>query len=159
MPQTLFTANHIERTHTIEIRGRREKIFPLFSPLGEKDWVPDWDPTFHYPRSGELVEGGVFTTSREGEQDTIWLVMEFEPLEFRVKYARVTPGSRVAVVEVRCEEADGGATRAQVSYTFTALSDGGNEYLAEFNEAHYRDYIESWRPAIDDYLTEREGKM
>lgn len=46
-----------------------------------------------------------------------------------------------------------------MSYTFTALSEEGNTYLAEFNEAHYRDYIESWRPAIDDYLKEREGKM
>ena len=156
MPQTLFAANHIERTHTIEIRGRREKIFPLFSPLGEKDWVPDWDPTFHYPRSGELVEGGVFTTSREGEQDTIWVVMEFEPLEFRVKFARVTPGSRVAVVEVRCEEAAEEATRAQVSYTFTALSEEGNTYLAEFNEAYYRDYIESWIPAIHQFREEIE---
>lgn len=155
MPQTLFAANSIKRTHAIEVRGRREKIFPLFSPLGERDWVPGWDPTFHYPRSGELVEGGVFTTSRDGEQDTIWLVMEFEPQDFRVKYARVTPGSRVAVVEVRCEEAAEGITRAQVSYTFTALSEEGNTYLAEFDEDRYRNYIESWRPAIDEYLGEK----
>ncbi len=155
MPGTSFVANHIDRAHTIKLRGPREEVFPLFSPLGEKQWVPGWDPTFHYPRSGELVKGAVFTTSREGEPDTIWTVMEFEPLEFRVKYARVTPGSRVAVVEVQCEEAAGGATRAQVSYTFTGLSEEGNTYLAEFDEAHYRDYIESWRPAIDEFLEER----
>ncbi len=79
MPQTLFVADHIERSHTIELRGSREEIFPLFTPLGETDWVPGWDPTFHHPRSGELAEGGIFTTSQDGEPDTIWAVMECEP--------------------------------------------------------------------------------
>ncbi len=156
MPQTVFVANNIARSHTIELRGPRDEIFPLFSPLGEKLWVPGWDPTFHYPCSGELVEGAVFTTNKEGEADTIWCVVEYEPDDFRVKYLRVTPGSRVAVVEVRCEETPGGATRAHVTYTFTALSDEGNTYLAAFNEAYYRDYIESWVPAIHQFREEIE---
>lgn len=87
MLRATFIANHIERTHTIELPRPREEIFPLFSPLGEKQWVPAWDPTFHHPRSGDLVEGAV--------------------------------------------------------------------YLAEFTEGGYRDYIESWRTAINRFLEER----
>ena len=158
MPQKLFVADHIERSHTIELRGSREEIFPLFTPLGETDWVPGWDPTFHHPRSGEFAEGGIFTTSQDGEPDTIWAVMECEPLEFRAKYARVTPGSRVAIVEVQCEEAAEGTTRLRATYTFTALSEAGNKYLAVFTETHYQDYIESWRTAIERYQA-RESRQ
>ncbi len=151
MPRTSFVANHIERAHTIELRGPREEIFPLFSPLGEKQWVPGWDPTMHYPPTGESTEGAVFTTSQGGEPDTIWSIVEYEPRDFRVKYLRVTPGSRVAVVEVQCDAAPEGTTRVRVAYTFTALSEEGNKYLADFTEPYYRDYIESWRAAIERY--------
>ena len=40
MTRTLFVADHIERAHTIELRGPRDEIFPLFSPLGSDDALP-----------------------------------------------------------------------------------------------------------------------
>ena len=149
MTEKPFVADHIARTHTFELKGRREELFHLFTPIGEKKWEEGWDPKIHYPRSGEAIAGGVFTTSQEGEQDTIWTIMEFDPRETRVKYARVTPGSRVAIVEVHCEDGSETTTRVRATYTFTALSEKGNDYLAVFTEPYYRDYIESWRTAIE----------
>ena len=105
----------------------------------------------HYPPTGESIAGAVFTTSQEGEPDTIWSIVEYEPRDFRVKYLRVTPRSRVALVEVQCEAASDGTTRARVAYTFTALSEEGNKYLADFTESYFRDYIESWQTAIERY--------
>ena len=48
---------------------------------------------------------------------------------------------------------NGAATEAQVSYAFVSLSPEGNKYLVEFFESYYRSYIESWRTAIEHYLT------
>jgi hypothetical protein len=147
-----FEAKHIVRTHTVQLDARPDEVFPLFEPIGEKKWVEGWEPVMHYPRSGAAIEGAVFTTRQEGEAETIWALAEYEREEWRVKYLRVTPRSRVAVVEVRCEDAPGGTTRAHVTYTFTALSEEGNRYLAEFTEPHYREYINSWETDINRYL-------
>ena len=148
----MFEANHVVKSHTIEIEARPEVVFPLFSPMGEKKWVEGWNPVMHYPRSGEAMEGAVFATRPEGEAETIWAIVKYEPATWRVEYLRVTPSSRVAVVEVRCEEADGGKTRARVTYTFTALSEEGNRYISDFTDDRYREYIESWQQAIHRFL-------
>ena len=56
------------------------------------------------------------------------------------------------MVEVQCSEAAGGATRARVMYTFTALSEDGNRYISDFTEDRYREYIDSWKEAIHRFL-------
>jgi len=148
----MFEALHAVRSHTIEIQARPHAVFPLFTPMGEKKWVEGWDPVTHYPRSGEAMEGAIFTTRSEGEAETVWAIVAYEPDETRVKYVRVTPGSRIAVVEVQCEESAAGATRARVTYTLTALSEEGNRYVSDFTEACYREYIDSWQQAIHRFL-------
>jgi hypothetical protein len=60
-------------------------------------------------------------------------------------------------VEVRCEPAGGGQTLAHVTYTFTALSPRGNEYLRALSEDEYRRYIGSWETAINGYLAHPTG--
>jgi len=149
---SMFEAKHVMRSHTIEIQARPETVFPLFTPLGEKKWVDGWDPILHYPRSGEAMKGAVFSTCSEGEAETVWAIVEYDPPKRCAKYLRVTPGSRVAVVEVQCSEAAGGATRARVTYTFTALSEEGNRYVSDFTEDRYREYIDSWKEAIHRFL-------
>ncbi len=148
----MFEAKHVVRSHTIEIQARPDTVFPLFTPMGEKKWVDGWDPIMHYPRAGEAMEGAVFSTRSEGEAETVWAIVEYDPEKRCAKYLRVTPGSRVAVVEVQCSDAAGGATRARVTYTFTALSEEGNRYVSDFTEVRYREYIDSWKEAIHRFL-------
>jgi len=148
----MFEARHIVRSHGIEIQAEPDVVFPLFTPLGEKKWVEGWEPVPHHPRSGEATEGAVFTTRAAGEPATVWAIVAFDPQTRHAKYLRVTPGSRVAWVEVRCEEATPGTTRVQVTYTFTALSEEGNRYVSDFTEARYREYIDSWKEAIHKFL-------
>ena len=75
----MFEAKHVVRSHTIEIQARPDAVFPLFTPMGEKKWVDGWDPIMHYPRSGEAMEGAVFSTRSEGEAETVWAIVEYDP--------------------------------------------------------------------------------
>ena len=91
-----------------------DEAFDLFTPEGERAWVPGWEPRF--PAGDDLAPGTTFLT----HEQTIWVIADRSPSS--VRYARVTPGVHSGTVEVRVEAADGG-TRAQVSYDLTALGD------------------------------------
>jgi hypothetical protein len=151
----VFEASHVERTHTIRLEAPPSEVFPLFEPLGEMGWADDWEPEILYPATGETVEGAVFVTARGTDEETIWAIASYVPSDYRIRYLRVTPGSRAGVVEVTCEKGSGGATNARVTYAFTALSKAGNLYLAGFTEEYYRGFIDSWEVAIARALRDR----
>jgi hypothetical protein len=144
---------HIERQHRIVIAAPVERVFPLFTPLGEKLWIAGWDPEFLHPASGETADGMVFRTG-QGDETTLWACVNFEPRAHRVRYVRVTPASRFGFVEVVCRAVDDARTEATVSYAFTGLNESGEAYLAGLTEDAFAAMIESWRGMIERWLSE-----
>ena len=149
-----FTASHISRSHAIHLGAPPSRVFPLFEPVGEQSWAADWKPVFLYPPSGAAQVGAVFTTQVHEDDglDTIWAMNVYDPTDFHLRYLRVTPGSRVGMIDIRCQGAPEGGTEATVTYTFTGLSDEGNEFIARLTSDHYQEYIASWERAINHYL-------
>ena len=143
--------NHLERSHSIDLAGPVEHVFPLFTPVGETLWVDGWNPEFLDPRNGETKEGMVFQT-RHGEEVTLWACTDWRPQEHRVRYARVTPGSRFGFVEVRCRDAGSRGTLASIAYTFTALGEQGQSYLSGLTEDAFTEMIETWKASINAWL-------
>ncbi len=142
-----FRGERALRSHAFDLPMPLAQAFRLFEPEGERAWAPGWDPKYVYPADGAVQKGMVFVTGADGEE-TLWLVLRHEPDLGAVEYARITPGNRVAVVRVRCEEIDAGSTRVTVSYEYTGLSEAGNAYVQSMNEASYRAFIDSWGVAI-----------
>lgn len=99
----------------------------LFTPQGECEWVPDWNPAFP---GGEATDepGTTFVTQHRGSP-TLWVIAD--RTESSMRYARVRPGIHAGMVEVRCEpdETETG-TRVEVTYDLTALDD--DEAVARF---------------------------
>lgn len=154
-----FDALHVSRTAEILVAAEPDDVFPLFEPEGERAWVPRWSPRYLWPADGIACVGMVFLTSgAEGEPETIWTVAEHNPVGHRVVYARTTPGHRAAFVEVRCRAAEtGGGTVASITYSITALSHAGNEYVRAFTEEWYRGYLAEWETALNAHLTGGRG--
>jgi hypothetical protein len=95
---------------TVDVPLAPSEALPLFTPGGEREWVPGWDPEF--PSGDDTV----FVTHGE----TYWVVADRTATSMR--YARITPGVHAGTVEVHCEPA-GTGTRAHVTYDLTALGD------------------------------------
>lgn len=138
---------HVEHRHEITVSMPVDRAILLFTPLGERDWVGGWEPEFLHPADGETGVGMVFRT-RHGGEETLWSCIDWSPGEHRVRYVRVTPGSRFGHVEVTCREA-GAGTVVSVCYALTALSTEGETLLADLDLARFREMIESWRTAIE----------
>jgi hypothetical protein len=149
---TTFQALRLTRTGVIRLNAPPAVAFPLFTPEGERQWAPGWDPTAIYPASGEATRDMVFSTKDHDQSDIIWSMVAYDQDGFAVSYLRVAPTSHVARIDVRCAEAEGETADATVSYCFTGLTEAGNAYVAQYTEAHYRAWLQVWASTINNVL-------
>lgn len=134
-------------SHEITVGLPLAEAFPLFTPKGEEDWVPDWVPTYLRPETGETCEEMIFTTG-EGDEKTFWTCLKWRPEEGHVRYFRLTPASRVAIVDVRCMPVGDAATRVTVGYEMQALTDAGRDYIAATSDGDFASMIDQWPELI-----------
>jgi hypothetical protein len=147
-----FHAARVVRTATIRLNGPPARVFPLFTPEGERAWAEGWNPVYRYPAAGIVEPHAVFVTRGHDGRETIWTVMHYDPQRMQVLYDRITPGMHAAIVEVACEPAPDGATLAHVTYTFTGLSGEGNAFVERHTDEAYRAMLTEWESAINEYL-------
>ncbi|HZC07139.1 MAG TPA: hypothetical protein VE338_16000 [Ktedonobacterales bacterium] len=148
-----FVAEQIMRAQTIHLPAAPDEVFPLFSPLGETRWEPDWNPTMLYPTSGAAQVGTVFTTQHGSELVKIWTIISYDLERTMMSYLNLAPASHLTRIDIACAATGPQTTSACVSYTLTALTPHGVAYLDNFTTEHYRAYIASWETAITHYLT------
>jgi hypothetical protein len=134
-------------SHRIVVDAPVDRCFMFFTPHGETLWVDGWQPRYLPPADGRTEAGMVFTTG-EGPEHTVWMLADFDRVQHRSRYARVTPGSRTGFVEVRCRALDAQRTEVEVAYTLTALSEAGAEVLQGFEGPRFVAMIEGWRREI-----------
>lgn len=139
---------HVEHTGELRFAAPPDAVFPLFTPEGERRWAPGWDPRWLHASDVE----GVFTTNNGGE-DTVWMVLELDARARRAKYLRMTPGSRVGVVEVACVAAEGVETIVRVTYRMTSLTEDGESKLAAFDAAAYAEMMAEWEWRVGHALS------
>lgn len=125
--------------------------FPLFSPLGEKVWVPDWNPETLHPRGVDWAEGQIFRTE-ELYGDAVWIVAQLDGENHRVRYYRVEPEHLVARIDVSCRESATAATNVTVSYEFVSLSPRGNETIGAMSQEEHDLKMKSWEKRIREAL-------
>lgn len=135
----------------IRLDGPIDRVFELFSPVGEKLWVPGWDPELLHPKGVEWDVGLIFRTKEE-QGEAIWIVTRLDRSAHDVEYHRVEPGRYLARVTVRCTALGANRTEASTEYEFVGLSERGNAEIAEMDDEAYAAKMERWRRWIDEYL-------
>jgi len=143
----------ISHTINFEIEQPVAELFPLFSPEGEKAWVPGW----RYKKitdTTELCEDYIFLTNAHAHnaKDAIWIVKKYEPESYLIQLYRVEPEEKVGVVTVKCVELETAKVKVQVTYKYTALSDKGEAFIDDFTEEFYSKFIGEWRLLLLEYF-------
>lgn len=147
----MFQARHEKATHRVTLPLPADEALEFFTPEGERLWIAEWRPHYLYPANGETIEGMVFLTGEDAEL-TYWTMTDFDIVRRRLRYSRVTPGSRSTIVDVTCVPGGEHQCHVDVSYSLTGLSDAGNDLIAGFVGDAYAVMIEGWREKILDYL-------
>lgn len=148
MPRTrAFHPLHVEHNGEFSLSLPLGHVFPLFSPEGERAWVDGWDPEYLHPTHPSNAPGTVFRT-RHDDEETLWLVLEYEPRLAEARYGRFTPGSRLGTVLVNCHEDGPARTRVTVRYSLTGLSPAGDAILRDLTVERYAAMLTGWQAAI-----------
>ena len=146
-----FEPRSVEFKGGFDLEGPIADVFNLFSPLGERLWVPGWSPELLYPPGVSWQRGQIFRT-RSDHHEAVWVVTDLAPSLQRVEYHRVEPEHYVARVTVRCTGPAVNKTEVIVSYVFVGLSDAGNAEIAEMTDVSFARRMDQWKEWIDRYM-------
>jgi hypothetical protein len=129
-------------------------VFPLFGPIGEREWAPDGDPKMIFPADGlSPAKGSVFTTSDEDGEE-IWLVTGCDAQNGFISHVAVRPGHVVTEIEVRVQKQGENKSIVELTHRSTALSAAGNHLLKALPENAAR-HAAHWEHAINGALKKR----
>ncbi|MGD0038036.1 MAG: hypothetical protein ABSC53_12190 [Bacteroidota bacterium] len=143
-------------TGRLHLNGSVERVFPLFSPIGEKQWVPGWDPEILHPSGSFWEEGLIFRTSEESGT-AIWIVSNLDISAHRVRYHRVEPTHYVARIDVTCDVVSIGVTDVSTVYKFVGLSEEGNNAINLMTEEEYAAKMVRWTTWLERCLASGVG--
>jgi hypothetical protein len=133
-----------------------DRVFPLYGPVAEARWAPDWNPTWIYPDAKAAAasvpqKGWTFFTSLDDADNTrTWQVDEYDADRHRAVYHVFYPRRAVYRIEVTATPQDGG-TRTDVHYALVGLSEEGNRFV-ERRVAHFDTEMAEWKAQIEYYL-------
>jgi hypothetical protein len=153
--ETEFKAERISRSSTLSIHAPIEKVFPLFGPLLEMEWAAGWEPRVIYLDQKNVAEHMIFQTKSHYGDDYLWAVTQYEPEHFKIEYTVQTEG-RIWFIRVQCSP-DNKETKATVTYTYTGLTEKGNQQNKEALEKMFSHDLKDWEEAINYYL--KTGKQ
>lgn len=142
-----FEAGTVQLKGGLRVGAPPDHVFPLFSPLGERAWVPGWDPEILYPHGASWTRGMVFRT-RSDSGDALWIVTRLDPDAHEVEYRRVEPGRYVVRISVRCTADPAPGTAVSIEYEFVGLSESGNAEIAAMTQEGYAQKMRQWEAWI-----------
>lgn len=138
-----FVARSVEFRGGLTVAGPVEQVFELFSPLGEKLWVPEWNPELLHPPDASWARGLIFRTQEE-KGEAVWVVTALEREAHEVEYYRVEAGRYVARVKVACRTRADGQTQVDTTYSFVGLSPEGNADIGLMTNELYAEKMKRW---------------
>ncbi len=150
----------ISHTAAFTIDQSAEILFPLFSPEGERLWVPGWQYE-NLMGTKRLHEDYLFLTNSHdhGATQAIWIVKNYDPDACRVSFYKIEPEIKVGIITVTCDALDRLKTRVEVTYTYRGLSDSGNRFIEGFTKAVYEEFIDEWKTLLEAYFNNPEAAV
>jgi hypothetical protein len=139
------------QSFTIELNGSVAEVTPLFGPVREAEWAPDWSPHFIYPAQGVQREGVVFTTTG-GQKERLWLLTTYDVRSGRVEYVVVTPAFTANEIKIHVVPAGDRHCKATITYRRSALAPEENEEVVKLDAHWAEEQRVHWETAINEAL-------
>jgi hypothetical protein len=124
----------------------------LFTPEGERGWVPGWDPA--YPTGQPSEDSGTVFVTISGGVETTWVVLKIDRPGATAAYARTTPGHHAGVVRVVCADAPAGHSTVAVAYDMTLIGNDPTE-LEAHKGGNFELVMHEWSNAVAAHLGSR----
>ncbi|HEU0275828.1 MAG TPA: hypothetical protein VFQ83_15005 [Candidatus Udaeobacter sp.] len=137
---------------TIELKGPVADVTPLFGPVREVEWAPDWSPHFVYPAQGAQREGVLFTTTDGQGTDQLWVLTRYEVGNGRVEYVVLKPGLTAGEIKISVVPDGTRHSKATIRYRRSALAPEGNAEVAKLDAHWAKEQRIHWETALNNAL-------
>jgi hypothetical protein len=137
---------------TIVLNGSVADATPLFGPVRESEWAPDWSPRFIRPAQGVQREGMVFTTTSGHGRDRFWLLMTYDVRNGRIEYVVMTAAFTANEIKIRVVPDGEQRCKATITYRCSALTPEGNEECARLDAHWTEEQRIHWETALNKAL-------
>ena len=155
MEKITFKSERVSQSASFLVDADIETVFPLFGAFEERKWEPNWNPILIYPDTEMIEEGTTFKISGHGhgnETELLWIVSKFDPQSYIIQYL-VSTENRFWTITVQCETTTNiEKTHATVTYNYTGLNDLGNKLNKKSLKNMYKNNLQNWAEAINNYL-------
>lgn len=136
------------RSFTFDIPAAVADAAPLFGPVREREWAPEWVPIFVNPDVPTQREGVVFTTATHGGATRLWVLTDYDPQEGRVAYVVVDDGFLVTNIKIAIVVTGARTSRATVTYRRVALTERANQQVNALTAEWAAEQAHHWGTAI-----------
>lgn len=139
-----------------EAAASKADLFPLFGPVRETEWLPEWKPHFVYPPQGSNdAPGTVFITPgyTPGSR-RVWVMVQHDPIQGLAQYVVTQQDHSTAEIRVQVDSLNSSNSRITVSYRRTALVPEADEFVQDFTKS-FASQREVWKSAIDRWIQSR----
>ena len=151
----IIKPKNVKRSYNQTINSSPDKVFPLLCPVKEKDWVNGWDPELVITNSGFAEKDSIFVT-KHGSENNYWIITRHDPVNYEIEMLIISPEITVGKLEIKLHKKEDDKTRADISYTYTSLSSEGDEFVKNYTEEKYVNFMKTWEEEINYYLLNGE---
>jgi hypothetical protein len=149
---------HRQQSFVLHLNAQMATVVPLFGPVHEAEWSPEWKPRFVYPATANQVEGAVFITKTHNDRERVWVMIDYDETQGRIEYVVITPGVTANQISVQVSPEGSDKSRATVTYRHTALSHEGMAEVEKLNAVWAQQQRVHWEAAINEALTRGKSK-
>ena len=150
------TGHRAEKEAVLKIPATPSRVFPLFCPERERDWIPGWDCRMAYSASGYAEPGCTFVTTSLPEGPTVWTFLE-HVLDRHLVIFRVSQDLVTIRWQMDLSEPAPGRTEIRMHWVVTGLSAEGNRYIDEVLDRRFADLMARLETLLTRYL--RAGNL
>ena len=146
-----FKARKTSQTWRSQLYGSLGEVFPLFDPINETKWIPEWSIEIIYQENEDKVGEGMLFRTGKGELERLWSILKFDEINGQIQYLYILPDRVWVMIDIACLESNQGVD-AQITYTLTAISESGNKLVKELTQEVMAERMSHWENAINSYL-------
>ena len=147
-----FKAQRVTRSYTQKINASAEQIFPLLCPQKELEWLDGWNYEMVFSLSGFAEEDAIFKTKHEGDVNTIWVVTKYDKENKIIEFVRLTWETVVVKIHIHVLDNNNGTSDVYIEYTFTSVTEKGNEYVEGTSERQFNKLMHWWEKSMNYYF-------
>ena len=145
------SANREDFSFSLVLDGPLETVFPLFGPIRESEWAPEFKAHLVSPTDPDQIGPGTVFLAQSAAGEGVWILTDYDLATGTIRYVFVVSGSNATEINIRLAPIDKASTRAQVTYRRTALSAKGRDDLSEW-AARFPAHAPGWQERINRRL-------